>query len=53
MKEATIMRYYDANDVAPYKYLRKRKWINIAKYILLGKYRQQIVAVLDKLGLKK
>lgn len=53
MEQATIMRYYDESDKAPYQYLKKRKWLNIIKYIILGKYRQTIVSILDKLGLKK
>lgn len=53
MKQATIMRYYDKSDKAPYQYLKKRKWLNITKYIILGRYRQTVVSILDKVGMKK
>lgn len=52
-KEAEIYRYFKEDDTAPWIYVQKRKWIEIFKYAILNKYRLQVVAILDKLGLKK
>lgn len=52
-KRSTIFRYKNSLDPEPYKYVKIRKWPEIIKFVILGRYRLQIVALLDKLGIKK
>jgi predicted ATP-grasp superfamily ATP-dependent carboligase len=52
-KEATIYKYYDAEDVAPWEQVRKHRIKQIIQDIILKKYRLYIVRVLEKFGLKK
>ena len=53
MTEATIFKYYDPEDVAPYELEKKGRIKQIAQDILLKRFRLYIVFVLDKLGLRK
>ena len=53
MKQATIFRFYHKEDIMPWKYVKHRKWFEIFKYVLLNRYRIQIVAIMDRLGIKK
>lgn len=53
MAEATIFKYYDKEDPEPWKAVKKTRVKQIAQDFLLKKYRLYIVALLDKLGLRK
>lgn len=53
MAEATIFKYYDKEDQEPWKTVKKTRVKQIAQDFLLKKYRLYIVALLDKLGLRK
>lgn len=53
MSEATIFKYYDKEDPEPWKSVKKTRIKQIAQDFILKKYRLYIVAVLDKLGLRK
>ena len=53
MAEATIFKYYDREDQEPWKTVKKTRVKQIAQDFLLKKYRLYIVALLDKLGLRK
>lgn len=53
MAEATVFKYYDKDDVAPYEIAKKGKNIQIIKDIILKRFRLYIVFILDKLGLRK
>lgn len=53
MKEATIYKYYDPNDLVPYEIVKKGRTKQIIQDLILSKYRLYIVFVLDKLGLRK
>lgn len=53
IKQASIYRYYDKNDIEPYKYLKSRRHIRICQYIILNRFRPIIVKILDRLGLRK
>lgn len=53
MKEATIFKYYDKDDQEPWKAVKKTRIRQIAQDFILKKYRLYIVALLDKLGLRK
>ena len=46
--EAEVFRYYDKEDLDPWKYVYKRRNILRAERFLLDKYRPQIVKILDK-----
>ena len=50
---ATLYRFYDVNDMAPYMAESQRRFIQIVKDIVLKKYRMYIVRILEKFGLKK
>ena len=50
---ATIFKYYDKEDTAPYELEKKRKIKQIVQDIILKRFRLYIVFVLDKLGLRK
>lgn len=52
-RQATILRYYDENDIKPYTYLKRRKYIKICQYIVVNRFRPTIVKILDKIGVKK
>lgn len=53
MAEATIFKYYDKEDPEPWKAVKKTRKRQMAQDFLLKKYRLYIVALLDKLGLRK
>ena len=53
MQEATVFKYYDEDDPAPYKLEKKGRKKQIIKDILLKRFRLYIVFVLDKFGLRK
>ena len=48
-KEAEVFRYYDENDLAPWKYVNHRRHLLRLKRLLLDRYRSQIVSILDRL----
>lgn len=52
-KEATIFKYYDKDDMAPYNAEKKRRVRQILQDLILKRFRLYVVFVLDKLGLKK
>lgn len=52
-KEATIFKYYDKNDEAPYLYVKRYRFKQIVQDIILKKYRIYIVRLLENFGLKK
>lgn len=53
MEEATIFKYYDKEDQEPWKTVKKTRTKQIVQDFVLKKYRLYIVALLDKLGLRK
>lgn len=50
--EATIFKYYDVNDLQPWKKMRRHRVINIIKDAIIKKYRIYIVWIADKLNIK-
>lgn len=50
---ATIFKYYNKEDLEPYKLVLKTRHKQILKDFVLKKFRLYIVFVLDKLGLKR
>lgn len=46
--DAEVFRYYDKEDLDPWKYVYKRRHLLRAKRIFLDKYRPQIVKILDR-----
>lgn len=53
MSEATLFKFYDEEDVEPWIMAKKSRYKQMAQDIILKKYRLYIVALLDKLGLRK
>lgn len=53
MAEATVFKYYDKEDTAPYEIAKRGKTKQIIQDIILKRFRLYIVFVLDKLGLRK
>ena len=51
--EATVFKYYDKNDLEPWKFVKRTMWQHLFRDILLKKYRVYIIFILDKFGLKK
>lgn len=51
--EATVFKYYDKNDLEPWKFAKRTMWQHLFRDILLKKYRVYIIFILDKFGLKK
>ena len=51
--EATIFKYYDKEDMAPYELEKKGRCKQIVQDLILKRFRLYIVFVLDKLGLRK
>lgn len=51
--EATIFRFYDENDMMPYKAEKKKRTKQIVQDLILMRFRMYIVFVLDMLGLRK
>lgn len=52
-EKATVFKYYDKEDLEPWKRMKKKRWVTLIKNILVKKFRIQIVYVLDKLGIGK
>lgn len=52
-QEATVFKYWDAEDIRPWQYMRKRRIKKIFQDMLLKRFRVYIIYVLDKLGLRK
>lgn len=52
-KEATVFKYYDVNDLDPWRIVEKTKWKQIVQDLILKRFRLYIVFILDKLGLRK
>ena len=48
-KEATIFKYYDTEDLGPYKSMRRHRLKKILKDSIVQKYRIYIVYLMDKL----
>ncbi len=51
--EATVFKYYDKDDAAPYQLEKRGRGKQIIKDILLKRFRLYIVFILDKMGLRK
>lgn len=51
--EATVFKYYDKNDMAPYEAMLKIKNKKLLLGTLVSKYRLYIVWLFDKLGIKR
>lgn len=52
-QEATIFKYWDAEDIGPWLYMRKRRIKKMFQDMLLKRFRVYIIYILDKLGLRK
>lgn len=52
-EEATIFKYYDENDMAPYEIVKKGKKKKLFMDAIVAKNRLYIVYILDKLGIKR
>ena len=52
-KSATIFKYYDENDLRPWRFVKKYRWIQITQDFILKKFRIYIILLFDKLGLRK
>lgn len=52
-KEATIYKYFDKEDIEPFKIVKKTKTKQIIQDFILKKFRLYMVFVLDRLGLRK
>lgn len=52
-RKATIYKYYDKNDIAPWQYMKSIRLRKMIQDIVLNKFRLYIICVLDKLGLRK
>lgn len=53
LAQASVFKYYDKNDEAPWKYLKGCRVRKMAQDIILKRFRLYIVFLLDKLGLRK
>lgn len=51
--EATVFKYYDEDDMAPYEAVRKGRKKKLFMDAIVAKNRMYIVWILDKLGLKR
>lgn len=52
-KEATVFKYYDKNDLEPYRYVRKGRYKQLLQDLVLSRFRLYVVYILDKMGLRK
>lgn len=52
-RKATVYKYYDKNDIAPWQYMKSIRLRKMIQDIVLKRFRLYIVFVLDKLGLRK
>lgn len=50
---ATIFKYWDAEDLKPWQYMKKRRLKKMLQDMLLKRFRIYIIYVLDKFGLRK
>lgn len=46
-------KFYDSNDLLPYKIASRNRWIRIIRDVIIKKYRIYILFILDKLGFRK
>ena len=53
LSEAVSFKYYDTEDMMPYKIAKKERMKQVIQDIVLKKFRLYIVFVLDKVGLRK
>lgn len=53
LAQASVFKYYDKNDEAPWKYQKGYRVRKMAQDIILKRFRLYIVFLLDKLGLRK
>lgn len=51
--QATVYKYYDKNDEAPWRYMKSIRVRKMAQDIILKRFRLYVVFVLDKIGLRK
>lgn len=51
--EATIFKYYNKDDIAPYNMVYKKRYKQILRDFILRKFRLYLVFVLDRLGLRR
>ena len=52
-EEATVFKYFDKDDIAPYEAVKKGKRKKLILDAIVAKNRLYIVYILDKLGLKR
>ena len=52
-KKATILKYYNEEDMEPWRVVNKSRHKQMLQDIVLKKYRLYIVYILDRLGLRK
>lgn len=52
-QRASLYKYYDKEDEEPWRYLKRRRGVLIAKEMVVKRFRPYIVYILDKLGIKK
>lgn len=53
MNRATIYKYYDKDDIEPWRVMKRTRWITLFKNMFVKKFRIQIVYIMDKLGIRK
>lgn len=53
LAQATVFKYYDKDDIGPWKYMKSIRLRKMFQEMLLKRWRVYIVYVLDKLGLRK
>lgn len=53
LKEATVFRFYDRNDIRPWKAEKKNRWMKILRGLIISKFRIYIVYFGDRFGLRK
>lgn len=52
-QEAAVFKYWDAEDIGPWQYMRKHRVKKMLQDMLLKRFRVYIIYILDKLGLRK
>lgn len=50
---ATIFKYYDKDDLQPWRVVKKYRWIQVAQDFILKYFRIYLILLFDKLGLRK
>ncbi len=48
-KETTYLKYYNEDDMEPYKVMRKKRWRMMLQYAVVKRYRLYIVYLMDKM----